>query len=186
MGMRVPSITTNACPSLFAAASALRSFGARAASSVMVSRAYRQAVAVPTANPAARSRERLAVAQVNQDQQGLPSGAEPAPARANLDAVAADDPGHIGQGLGRQRQRSTVEKHGSPCVDDEDLAIASSTRGFTTLRAGTPTVINPCSSTQDQGCRVGGWRGGVARRLGPAATFPRVSPAGRFTAVTMA
>jgi hypothetical protein len=35
-------------------------------------------------------------------------------------------------------------------VDDEDLAIASSTRGFIALRAGTPTVINPCSSTQDQ------------------------------------
>src|SRR5690348_2142214 len=30
-----------------------------------------------------------------------------------------------------------------------------------------------------------GWRGGVAWRLGPAATFPRLSPAGRFTAVTM-
>jgi len=39
----------------FAAASASRSFGARAASSIMVSRAYRQAVAVATANPAARS-----------------------------------------------------------------------------------------------------------------------------------
>jgi hypothetical protein len=28
--------------------------------------------------------------------------------------------------------------------------IASSTRGFTTPRDGTPTVINPCPSTQDQ------------------------------------
>ena len=36
---------------------------------------------------------------------------------------------------------------------------------------------NPAS-----GCRVEGWRGGVAWRLGPAATFPRVSPAGCFTA----
>src|SRR5262249_59195483 len=53
-GMRVPSITTNACPAFFAAASARGSFGARAASRVMVSRAYRQAVAVPTAKPAAQ------------------------------------------------------------------------------------------------------------------------------------
>jgi hypothetical protein len=87
---------------------------------------------------------------VDQDQQGLPARIQLAPARADLRAVTADHPGHIGQGLGRQRQRSTVEKHGSPCVDDEDLAIASSTRGFVTLRAATPTVINPCSSRQDQ------------------------------------
>jgi hypothetical protein len=30
------------------------------------------------------------------------------------------------------------------------VVIASSTRGFTTLRAATPPVINPCSTTQDQ------------------------------------
>jgi hypothetical protein len=30
------------------------------------------------------------------------------------------------------------------------VVIASSTRGFTTPRDGTPTVINPCPSTQDQ------------------------------------
>ena len=35
------------------------------------------------------------------------------------------------------------------------------------------------------GCRVGSWRGGICPASGPAATFPRVSPAGRFTAVTM-
>jgi hypothetical protein len=28
--------------------------------------------------------------------------------------VAADDPCHEGEGPGRQRQRGTVEKHGSP------------------------------------------------------------------------
>ena len=53
--MRVPSITTNACPAFVAARNALRSFGARAASSRTVSAAYRQAVAVLTPNPAARS-----------------------------------------------------------------------------------------------------------------------------------
>ena len=35
-------------------------------------------------------------------------------------------------------------------------------------------------------CRVGGWRGGDPLGLGLAATFPRLSPAGRFTAMTMA
>jgi hypothetical protein len=30
------------------------------------------------------------------------------------------------------------------------VVIASLTRGFTTPRDGTPTVINPCPSTQDQ------------------------------------
>jgi hypothetical protein len=30
------------------------------------------------------------------------------------------------------------------------VVIASPTRGFTTPRDGTPTVINPCPSTQDQ------------------------------------
>jgi len=88
----VPSITTNACPALRAAASAPRSLGARAASRVMVSRAYRQAVAVRAANPAARPRERLAATQVNQDQQGLPTRVQFAPARADLRPVAADHP----------------------------------------------------------------------------------------------
>ena len=37
----------------FASRAALRSFGARAASSATVSSTYRQAVAVPTPNPAA-------------------------------------------------------------------------------------------------------------------------------------
>jgi hypothetical protein len=30
------------------------------------------------------------------------------------------------------------------------VVIASPTTGFTTPRDGTPTVINPCPSTQDQ------------------------------------
>jgi hypothetical protein len=51
----VPSITTNACPAFFTAASAGRSFGARAASRRTVSVAYRQAVAVLMPNPAASS-----------------------------------------------------------------------------------------------------------------------------------
>jgi DDE superfamily endonuclease len=46
-------------------------------------------------------------------------------------------------------------------------------------------AIHVLQAREIAGCRVGGWRGGVARRLGPAATFPRVFPAGRFTAVIM-
>ena len=48
MGIRVPSITTQAWPAFFALVSAWRSFGARAASRTVVSVTYRQAVAVPT------------------------------------------------------------------------------------------------------------------------------------------
>jgi hypothetical protein len=48
-------MTTNASLFFFAARSAARSFGARADSSATVSLTYRQAVAVLTANPAARS-----------------------------------------------------------------------------------------------------------------------------------
>jgi len=58
--------------------------------------------------------ERLALAQVDQDQQGLPAGVQRPPGRPDGGAVAADDPGHEGEGLARQRQRGTVEKHGSP------------------------------------------------------------------------
>jgi hypothetical protein len=43
-----------------------------------------------------------------------------APARPDRGPVAADDPGHIGQGLGRQRQCSTAEKHQGPWADEGD------------------------------------------------------------------
>jgi hypothetical protein len=36
-------------------------------------------------------------------------------------AVTADDAGDVGEGLGRQRQRGRLEKHGSPWVADADL-----------------------------------------------------------------
>ena len=58
--------------------------------------------------------ERLAFAQVGQDQKRLLPGVQLPPARPDRDAVAADDAGHEGEGPGRQRQRGTVEKHGSP------------------------------------------------------------------------
>ncbi len=37
------------------------------------------------------------------------------------------------------------------------VVIASPTRGFTTPRDGTPTVINPCPSTQDQDEKASVW-----------------------------
>jgi len=43
--------------------------------------------------------------------QGLPARVQLAPARPDLAPVAADHPGHTGQGLGRQRQRGTVGQH---------------------------------------------------------------------------
>ena len=58
--------------------------------------------------------ERLAFAQVGQDQERLLAGIELPPARPDRRPVAADDPGHEGEGLAGQRQRGTVEKHGSP------------------------------------------------------------------------
>ena len=94
-----------------------------------------------------RRRQRRSQPRGAGGQQGLPARVELAPARPDLAPVAADDPGHLGQGLGRQRQRGTVEKHGSPCVDDEDLAIASSTGGFAASprRRGAP---GPGSASQ--------------------------------------
>jgi len=35
--------------------------------------------------------------------------------------VAADDPGGVGEGLARQRQRGRVEQHRSPLAEDADL-----------------------------------------------------------------
>jgi hypothetical protein len=49
-----------------------------------------------------------------------PARVQLAPARAELRPVAADDPGHIGQGLGRQQQRGTVENQRSPRADEGD------------------------------------------------------------------
>jgi hypothetical protein len=68
----------------------------------------------PNPEPGREVGERLALVQVRQDQQGLPGGVQLPPQRADRRAVAADDPGYIGEGLARQRQRGTVEKHGSP------------------------------------------------------------------------
>jgi len=72
--MSVPSRTTNACRA-FAAQSAVRSFGARAASRPTVSVTYLQAVAIPNPEPGRQIGERLAFAQVGQHQQRPPPGA---------------------------------------------------------------------------------------------------------------
>jgi hypothetical protein len=59
--------------------------------------------------------ERLALAQVGEHEEGLLPGTELPPQRADRGPVAADDPGHVVEGLGRQRQRGTVKQHeGAP------------------------------------------------------------------------
>jgi hypothetical protein len=83
---------------------------------------------------------------VDEDQQGLLPGVQLPPQRPDRGPVPADDPGGEGEGLARQRQRGTVEKHGKPLASDEEIVvIASSTRGFLIPRGDTPhhqTVIN--------------------------------------------
>ena len=64
--------------------------------------------------PGREAGERLTFAQVDQDQEGLLPEVQLPSQRADQDPVAADDSGREVQGLTRQRQRSTVEKHASP------------------------------------------------------------------------
>ena len=56
-------------------------------------------------------RERLALAQVDEHEQGLLPGIQLPPQRADRGPVPADEPGHVGEGLARQRQRGTVKQH---------------------------------------------------------------------------
>ena len=72
----MPSSTTYAYPARTASRTALRSFGARAASSSTVSPTYRQAVVVPIPNPAASSANVSPNKQVSLDHQGLPAGVQ--------------------------------------------------------------------------------------------------------------
>ena len=58
--------------------------------------------------------ERLALAQVSQDEQGLLPGVQLPPPRPDGLQVAADDPRRVVEGLAGQRQPGTAEKHGSP------------------------------------------------------------------------
>jgi hypothetical protein len=58
--------------------------------------------------------ERLALAQVDQDQQGLLAGVEPPPQRPDRSPVPADNPGDEGKRLTRQRQCGTVKQHEKP------------------------------------------------------------------------
>jgi hypothetical protein len=71
--------------------------------------------------PGREAGERLAFPQVDQDKEGLLGGVQLPPARADRGTVAADDPGHEGEGPGRQRQRGTVERHRSPGESEAGL-----------------------------------------------------------------
>jgi hypothetical protein len=93
--------------------------------------------------PGGQIGECLALAQVGQHQQGLPSRVELAPARAYVLAVTADDSGDVGEGTGRQRQRGRAEKARKPLGGGcGSWSIASSTRGFAMPQADTPPVIS--------------------------------------------
>jgi hypothetical protein len=101
MGIKVPSITTYACPVFFAFASARRSLGDRAASRPRRFRDVSPGGGGADAESGGQLGECLALAQVGQRQQRLLSGGQLAPGRADLSAVAADDPGGVGEGLAR-------------------------------------------------------------------------------------
>jgi hypothetical protein len=66
--------------------------------------------------PGRQPGERLAFAQVDQDQERLLPGVQLAPQRPDAGPMTADDPGHEVQGLAGQRQRGTVKQHGTPLV----------------------------------------------------------------------
>ena len=85
-------------------------------------------MAAPTPNPCGQFGERLAFTQAGEDQQGLLPGTQLPPARPDRGPVAADDPGHEGEGLTGQgsaaRQKSTAT--GSltrPATGDSFVAI---------------------------------------------------------------
>lgn len=63
-----------------------------------------------------------------------------------------DNPGGGGEDLGRQQQRSTVEKHGKPLVSDEEIVVTVSSTGDFLIPGGdTPShypmsfsLFSPC------------------------------------------
>ena len=99
------------------------------------------------AEPGGDLGERVTFAQVGQHQQGLPGRGELAPARADPGPVTADDPGNVGEGLARQRQRGTVEKQLESLVSELVLVDRLIYQGLAMLACDTPsrhlTVTGP-------------------------------------------
>ena len=78
----------------------------------------------------------LALAQVDQHQQGLRAGIEPPPERPHRLAVPADHPGDVVQGLMRQIDGGTIEKHLKLLVATVWIVVINpSTRSFLLLAA---------------------------------------------------
>jgi hypothetical protein len=75
----------------------------------------------PYPEPGRDLRERFSLAQVDEHEQGLLAGIQLPPQRADPRPVPADHSRGEGEGLARQRQRGTVEKHGKPLVSGERL-----------------------------------------------------------------
>jgi hypothetical protein len=78
--------------------------------------------------------KRLPFTPVDEGKQGLLPAVQLAPARADLSAVTADDPGRVGQRGTRQRQRGTLGKALGALGGRRIVVIASSTRGFAIAR----------------------------------------------------
>jgi hypothetical protein len=85
--------------------------------------------------------ERLAFMQVGEDEKRPPPGIQLPPPRPNRLPVAADDPGHEGEGPGRQRQRGTVESMEAPGSGEAFLADRLTYRGLADLTATRHTVM---------------------------------------------
>jgi hypothetical protein len=138
MEIRAPSITTKARPAFLGRAqrrAQLRGLGGQqphGLGDVPPSRSGADA------EPGRQYGERLALAQVSQDQQGLPTGIQLPPARPDPRMVAADQAGDIGQGLARQRQRSIVNSVKVSGQTSTIVVITSSTRGFALPPADAP------------------------------------------------
>src|SRR6516162_9717059 len=75
--------------------------------------------------------------------------------RAVQRATAADVPYSMSSGCATTQSTRRKDSSGRAgnvmsAILPEPFPVASSTSGFTTPREGTPPVINPCPSTQDQ------------------------------------
>jgi hypothetical protein len=100
--------------------------------------------------PGGQVGERVAFPQTGEHQQGLRPGVQLPPARPDRGAVAADDPGHISEGPGRQRQRGTVEKHEALVRVELVLVDRLNYQGFSSLSGDTPHSNHRVTHWPDQ------------------------------------
>lgn len=76
-------------------------------------------------------------------------------------AVPPDHPGDISEGLARQRQRGTIEQHGSPWAGGHDCGDRFTCQGLrpaTSRHAARDQVVSCTPQAQDESLTI--WRGG--------------------------